>query len=371
MFGGVPRLFRAPGRVNLIGEHTDYNDGFVLPTAIDRECAVAATRREDTKIRVHALDVNESAEFDLQGAAVQQRGNWQDFVEGVARCLHDKSPLKTGADIVFTSSVPIGAGLSSSAAIEIAVGFALLKLNEDSINLIELALAAQRAEHEFVGAKIGIMDQFTSAMGKANHALLIDCRALTAAPIRLNFNNAAIVVVDSGVKHELATSEYNRRREECETAVEILAKEMPDIRALRDVSVAEFEKHQNLLPEIIKRRCRHVVTENARTAQAAELLKTGDAAAFGQLMFQSHESLRDDYAVSSIELDFLVETAKQIEGIFGARMTGGGFGGCTVNLIENNSIEEFEVVVRREYQKQFQIEPKIYPVKPSDGASEL
>jgi galactokinase len=371
IYSRKPRFFRAPGRVNLIGEHTDYNEGFVLPMAIDREAIVAAAERRDTLIKIHALDVGENAEFDLKSEAVKRRGSWLDFVEGVTRMLNEKFPLKNGADILFSSTVPIGAGLSSSAAIEIAVGFALLKLNEIGVNKVALAKAAQKAEHEFVGAKIGIMDQLTSALGKAGHALLIDCRLLDPKAIPLNFKETQIVVVDSGVKHDLATSEYNTRRAECEEAVQILQKKMPGVRALRDVSETEFARYENQLPDVIKRRCRHVIFENKRTQRAAEMLKLGKSDAFGRLMYESHESLRDDYEVSSPELDFLVETAGSIEGVFGARMTGGGFGGCTVNLVENKSLGSFESKVTADYERRFSITPKIYPVKPSDGASEI
>ena len=371
-FGGEPRFFRAPGRVNLIGEHTDYNEGFVLPMTIDREAVVVAKARRDSIFRIYALDVHEKREFDLKDEAKKRRGNWLDYVEGTIRQLKAKFPkLENGADVCFTSTVPIGGGLSSSAALEIATGFAVLNLNEIGVNRVVLARAAQQAEHDFVGAKVGIMDQFTSALGKAGHALLIDCRMLDAKAIPLNFKDAQIVVCDSGVKHDLATGEYNVRRSECEQALQILRTKMPGVRALRDVSMVDFEKYQNQLPEVIRKRCRHVITEIKRTLAAAELLKFGRSEAFGKLMYESHFSLRDDYEVSSPELDFLVETAQSITGVFGARMTGGGFGGCTVNLVANSAIREFENEVRQSYEANFGFAPKIYVVKPSDGANEL
>lgn len=367
-----PRIFRAPGRVNLIGEHVDYNDGFVLPMAIDREAVVAAAPRRDSLFKIYALDVDETKEFDLNDEPQRMRGIWLDFIEGTIRLLKEKFPkLTTGADICFTSSVPIGAGLSSSAALEIAFGFTVLTLNEIGVNRIVLARAAQQAEHEFVGAKIGIMDQLTSALGKAGHALLIDCRLLDIKPIPLNFRDAQIVVCDSGVKHDLATGEYNTRRAECEEGLRILRSKMPGVRALRDVSAVDFEKYQALLPETIRKRCRHVINEIKRTVQATEMLKFGRSADFGKLMYESHVSLRDDYAVSSPELDFLVETARGINGVFGARMTGGGFGGCTVNLIGKSAVGEFQVIVRREYENKFGFAPKIYVVEASAGASEI
>jgi galactokinase len=367
-----PRIFRAPGRVNLIGEHVDYNDGFVLPMAIDREAVVAAAPRRDSLFKIHAIDVNQTKEFDLNAEPQRMRGIWLDFIEGTIRLLKEKFPkLTTGADICFTSSVPIGGGLSSSAALEIAFGFTVLTLNEIGVNRIVLARAAQQAEHEFVGAKIGIMDQLTSALGKAGHALLIDCRLLDVKPIPLNFKDAQIVVCDSGVKHDLATGEYNVRRAECEEGLQILRTKMPGIRALRDVSTVDFEKYQTLLPETIRKRCRHVINEIKRTVQATEMLKFGRADAFGKLMYESHVSLRDDYAVSSPELDFLVETARGINGVYGARMTGGGFGGSTVNLIAKNAVGEFQETVKREYENKFGFAPKIYVVEASNGASEI
>ncbi|HYP50580.1 MAG TPA: galactokinase [Pyrinomonadaceae bacterium] len=367
-----PRVFRAPGRVNLIGEHVDYNDGFVLPMAIDREAVVAAAPRRDSLFRIYALDVNDAKEFDLNDEPQRLRGTWLDYIEGTIRLLKAKFPkLTTGADICFSSSVPIGAGLSSSAALEISAGFAVLTLNEIGVNRIVLARAAQQAEHEFVGAKIGIMDQLTSALGRAGHALLIDCRLLDTKPIPLNFKDVQIVVCDSGVKHDLATSEYNTRREECEQGLQILRTKMPGVRALRDVSSVDFEKYRALLPETIRSRCRHVISEIKRTVQAAEMLKFGRADSFGKLMYESHVSLRDDYAVSSPELDFLVETARSLNGVFGARMTGGGFGGCTVNLVGKSAVNEFQETIRRGYETRFGFAPKIYVVEASDGASEI
>ena len=367
-----PRVFRAPGRVNLIGEHVDYNDGFVLPMAIDREAVVAAAARRDSLFRIYALDVNDAKEFDLNDEPQRMRGTWLDYIEGTIRLLKAKFPkLTTGADICFSSSVPIGAGLSSSAALEIAAGFTVLTLNEIGVNRIVLARAAQQAEHEFVGAKIGIMDQLTSALGRAGHALLIDCRLLDSKPIPLNFKDVQIVVCDSGVKHDLATGEYNTRREECEQGLQILRTKMPGVRALRDVSSVDFEKYRALLPETIRSRCRHVISEIKRTVQAAEMLKFGRADSFGKLMYESHASLRDDYAVSSPELDFLVETARSLNGVFGARMTGGGFGGCTVNLVGKSAVNEFQETVKRGYETKFGFAPKIYVVEASDGASEI
>jgi galactokinase len=371
IYGKNPRVFRAPGRVNLIGEHTDYNEGFVLPFAIDCETLVAGVARDDLKINVHALDVGEKFSFDLREKAVKRRGNWIDYIEGAVRCVGKRFTIRNGADLIFSSDVPVGAGLSSSAALEISVGFALLSLNEIEINRTELAFAAQRAEHEFVGVRSGIMDQFASAFGKKNHALLLDCRSLEIEQIPLEIGDSLIAVCDSKVKHELAAGEYNLRRRECETGVEILREKLPEIESLRDVSESDFEKFKNLLPDKIKRRCRHVISENKRTLCAAKNLRKGDLKEVGRLMFASHESLRGDYEVSCAELDWLVEIAGKTEGVFGARMTGGGFGGCTVNLLKRDAFESFQNQINRKYSENFGFAPDIYLFRASDGTSEI
>jgi galactokinase len=371
IFKREPRLFRATGRVNLIGEHTDYNEGFVLPFAIDREVLAAGAARADSKINVHALDIGDFFSFDLRDEAVKRRGSWIDYVEGVARCLKKRFALTRGADLIFSSTVPIGAGLSSSAALEVSIGFALLALNEIEIHRKELAFAAQEAEHEFVGIRSGIMDQFASVLCEENHALLLDCRSLETKQIPLELGNAVIAVCDTKVKHKLSSSEYNVRRRECETGVEILREKLPEIKSLRDVGVEDFEKFQNLLPENVKNRCRHVITENARTLSAAKNLEKRDLEKVGKQMFLSHESLRDDYEVSCAELDKLVEIARKIEGVFGARMTGGGFGGCTVNLLKRASFADFQKQIEQKYTETFGFEPEIYLFRASSGASEI
>ncbi len=367
-----PRLFRAPGRVNLIGEHTDYNEGFVLPMAIERETVVAGAARDDSLVRVHAFDVKESAEFDLSAPAGERvRGHWLDYVEGVARVLQERGASLRGADLAIHSDVPAGAGLSSSAALEVSVGLALLSLSDLKFDLTALALAAQRAEQTYAGIKCGIMDQFTSALGRERHALLIDCRSLETEYLPLETDETAVVICDTRVKHELAASEYNTRRAECERGVELLRKSLPDIRALRDVSVSDFLPIEELLPEPIRRRCRHVVTENERTLAAAKALRAGEMRLMGRLMYLSHRSLRDDFEVSCAELDLLVEIASSFAGTVGARMTGGGFGGCTVNLVRRESLAEFQKIIVREYAKAVSYEPAIYLSEPGDGAQEI
>ena len=370
-FAGEPRLFRAPGRVNLIGEHTDYNDGFVLPFAIDRATVAAGVVRNDSLINVSALDVDEAATIDLGEPGVKRRGTWLDYVEGSARCARERIGFDRGANIVFSSTVPIGSGLSSSAALEVSIGYALLSLNGEKIDRKELAFASQQAEHEFVGIRSGIMDQFTSAFGKRGNALLLDCRSLEIKYIPLELGEAVVAVCDTKVKHKLASSEYNTRREECETGVGMLKQHLPGIKALRDVSVEDFEKLGDTLPEPVRSRCRHVVTENERTLAAADSLQNSDLETAGQLMFLSHRSLRDDYDVSCPELDRLVDSAAKIEGVYGARMTGGGFGGCTVNLLARDSFDEFSEKLSRDYAEAFGFEPEIFLFQAADGASEI
>ncbi|HEX2238931.1 MAG TPA: galactokinase [Gammaproteobacteria bacterium] len=370
-YGTEPRLFRAPGRVNLIGEHTDYNGGFVLPMAVDRETVVAASARDDRQVRAFSLELDSAVDFDLDHPGQRQRGLWLDYVEGVAQALEARGVRLRGADLLLDSNVPIGAGLSSSAALELAVGLALTSIAQAQVEEIALALAGQQAEHEYVGIKCGIMDQFTAALARVGHALLIDCRTLETKYIPLNSSRAYVAICDTHVKHALASSEYNTRRAQCECGVELLRGVLPDIRALRDVSVVDFQTFGHLLAESIKRRCRHVITENARVLAAADALSTGDLETMGELMFLSHDSMRDDFEASCTELDLLVDIARSIKGVIGARMTGGGFGGCTVNLVSCDALEEFQAVVSRRYKKVTNIDMAIYISEASDGAKEI
>ena len=370
-FGGESRLFHAPGRVNLIGEHTDYNEGFVLPMAIDRGTLVAARARDDARLRVHSVNQDETVEVDLAAPGTPRRGAWIDYVEGVARVLMERGLPVGGADLVLESDVPVGAGLSSSAALEISTGLALTALSGTALDPVALALAGQAAEHQWVGTQCGIMDQLVATSGRRGHALLIDCRSLAAHPVPLDLHGVAVVVVDSGVKHQLAGSEYNTRRRECARGVELLRAVLPGIRSLRDVDAEHLARAEGVLPEPIRRRCRHVVHENGRTLAAAEAFAASDFDAAGRLMAGSHRSLRDDYEVSSPELDTLVDLAGALPGVVGARMTGGGFGGSTVNLVRRESLDAFGPAIDDGYRRAHGTAASLYVVEASAGAREI
>jgi galactokinase len=359
LFGAWPRIFRAPGRVNLIGEHTDYNDGFVMPVAIHLSTWVAAGPRLDRKLVAHSESFSETL---VLGDSV---GNsWGRYVLGVARVLEGMGCPLPGANLLIHTDLPIGAGLSSSAALEVAVGYALLSVSGMSLELTDLARACQRAEHEFAGVRCGMMDQMIACHGCAQHALLLDTRSLEYELLPLP-DDVSVVVSNTMVRHDLATTKYNTRRAECETAARALG------RSLRDVTSSDLEKSRMGLPESIYRRARHVVTENARVQYAAVALKNKNIDEFGRLMYESHRSLRDDYEVSCRELDSLVEIASSLDGVVGARMTGGGFGGCTVNLVRRDRVEEFTAVLNKRYEKATGLQPEVYVCAAAPGVEEI
>ncbi|MCC6589943.1 MAG: galactokinase [Bryobacterales bacterium] len=362
---GEPRLFRAPGRVNLIGEHTDYNEGFVMPAAIEFSTIAAVSARTDSKVHVYSKTLDQAFEFDLDDPAPKPVDGWSDYVAGTAYSLRDGGAKLRGANLLIDSDVPLGSGLSSSAAIEVSAAYALLAIAGVAMEPIQIALACQRAENQFVGVRSGIMDQFASCFGALGHALMLDCRSLGHQELPLP-PNVSLVICNTMVKHELAGGEYNQRRADCEEGAKTLG-----IRALRDITVEEFADRGKVLPERIFRRCRHVVTENARVEEAAQALRSHDCAVFGELMNESHASLDQDYEVTCPELNVMVELARQVSGVYGARMTGGGFGGCTINLVQTDAVERFHQMVAKGYQERTGLTPEIYVTAASQGATEV
>ena len=368
LFGSPSLGYRAPGRVNLIGEHTDYNAGFVLPAAIGFWCWVAASPREDGKLIVHSENFNETIEGFLGGNHLHRLRKWSDYPLGVASILQEAGYRLRGANLYVRSEIPLGAGLSSSAALEVGVACALLDLSGYELERTKVAMLCQRAENEFVGARVGIMDQFISCLGKKDHALRLDCRSLEFEQVPIP-SNVRLVICNTMVKHEHAGGEYNRRREECDEGVRLLSKWYPKIRALRDVSRENLEAHAADLPPTIYKRCSHIVNENQRVLDGTRALASGDLKRFGELMRESHNSLRDLYAVSCEELDLMVEAAEGLPGFYGGRMTGGGFGGCTVNLVNAGQTETFADSVSERYHQKTHISPDIYICSAANGAS--
>lgn len=368
-FQSRPQIYRAPGRVNLMGDHTDYNDGFVLPAAIDFHCWAAISARNEGGYVIFSENVQETVAVKLGEIARKGNPSWAQYPVGVIQELRDSGYELGGANLYVASDVPMGAGLSSSAAIEVSSAYALLELSGEQINPLAVAKLCQKAENDFVGTQCGIMDQFASCHGVAGHALLLDCRSLEYHPIPIP-DRIRLVICNTMVKRELASSrsEYNTRRAECEEGVQQLKEALPHIRALRDVTLADLEKYRDRLTNTVYKRCRHVVTENERVGALASALQTNDFDKIKRLMHQSHASLRDDYEVSCRELDLLVSLALQQDGVFGARMTGAGFGGCTVNLVDTEYVERFENGIANAYFARAGRRPEIYVCTASEGA---
>jgi galactokinase len=380
LFGEYPRIYQAPGRVNLIGEHTDYNDGFVMPAAIGFHTRASVAPRHDRKLVIHSENYSEQVEFDLDYLPAARAGHWSDYVIGVVKMLVRSGEKLGGVNLLVEGNVPQGAGLSSSASIEVAVGYAVLdladqatdrtKLDRPGLDRTKLALLCQQAENEFVGARCGIMDQFVASHGERGKALLLDCRSLQYRQLPLP-DDAALAICNTMVKHSIAKGEYNQRRAECEAGVRGLSKYLPNAQALRDVTQEDLKAHGHELPDVVWRRCRHVIGENARVLQAAAALELGDLQAFGSLMLESHRSLRDDFEVSCPELDLMVELAEQAEGVYGTRMTGGGFGGCTIALVQAGCVEAFKRTVQGGYERSIGCKPEIYVCSTADGVGQI
>jgi len=363
VFGYPPaRLYRAPGRVNLIGEHTDYNNGFVLPMAIDRAVWLAAAPRPDRQVCVRAVTLERDDLFGLDDLQPSQQVHWANYVRGVLAMLELAGHRLAGLDLAYAGDVPIGAGLSSSAAVEMAVAAAARDLFALDLSPLDLARLSQRAEQEFAGTQCGLMDQLISAVGQEGQAMLIDCRAFTWEPVPLP-RGVAVIVCDTSKRRGLVDSAYNERRAQCEEGARRLG-----VPALRDLDVASFEVRSRELPPVLRRRCRHVVHENDRTLHAAEALRQGDLHAFGRLMNESHTSLRDLYEVSCEELDLMAALAQSQPGCWGARMTGAGFGGCVVALVDMPAVETFTQNVAAVYERQTLRTPALYVCQASAGA---
>jgi galactokinase len=360
-------VFRAPGRVNLIGEHTDYNDGFVLPIAIGFYTWVAVAPRKDRTLLAYSSHFDEETSLSLDSLSGVPRKNWSDFVRGVAATLQTAKYDLAGTNMVIYGEIPLGAGLSSSASLELAVALALAAVAQIEVERLELVKLCQKAEYDYVGTRCGIMDQFVSAFAQAEHALLLDCRSLEYQSIAIP-RDVCLVACNSMLKRELAEGEYNRRRDQCEAGVKALRGYLPNVHALRDVGIADLEAHKRALPETIYRRCRHVVSENKRVLQAANALRSHDPLQLGSLMYSSHASLRDDYEVSCEQLDLLVDLAASRQGVYGARMMGGGFGGCTINLLRSDCLAAFKADMTRMYGEKTGTTPEIYLCQPSQGA---
>lgn len=366
-FGRAAKVSRAPGRVNLIGEHTDYNDGFVMPAALDFSTLVAAAPRADRTIRVYSLTMDETRDFDLDRPSPSGRHDWSDYLFGVATMLEKGGARLVGADLAVSSDVPLGAGLSSSAALEVSVAHALLSSAGLPFDPVAAAKVSQRAENEFVGMRCGIMDQYIAACGVAGNALLIDCRSLGSRLVPIA-PNLRLVIANSNVRHQHAGGEYNDRRKACEDGVRLLKAHLGPITALRDVAPEDLERNRRALPDLVYRRCRHIVTENARVIEAERALKAGDFKACGAAMNASQTSMRDDFEITCPEIDFLAEFAQGLDGVYGSRMTGGGFGGCTVSLVEKDAIEPMRKALVDAYRVAFGLDAEVFVCQPSDGA---
>jgi galactokinase len=367
-FEGKPLLVRSPGRVNIIGEHTDYNNGFVLPAAIDKAVIVAVVPRDDDRIRLYSGEFDER--FDTLISEMQPTDRiWPNYILGVADQLRKRGYALRGFDLAIDGDVPIGSGLSSSAAVECATAFALNELFSLNIGKKDLAFIAQKAEHEFAKVLCGIMDQFASVFGKKDHVIRLDCQSLEYEYVPLRMEGFRIVLLNTNVKHSLGSSEYNTRRQQCESGVALVKAHHPEVNSLRDVSLAQLDRYVAPVDPLVYRRCKYVVEENERLLSGCEDLKAGNVEALGKKMFMSHEGLSREYEVSCAELDLLVDAVRNHPGVLGARMMGGGFGGCTINLVKEDAIEELIREVAASYSKMMGKELTPYIARIEDGTS--
>ncbi|HEV7350788.1 galactokinase [Telluribacter sp.] len=370
LFGETPRLFRSPGRINLIGEHTDYNQGFVLPASLDKAVFFAITPRTDNRVILHAVDLDETYEFTLDDFSKPEQ-TWTYYQLGVLDQLQKHGYQLGGFQTAFGGDIPLGAGMSSSAALECCLFFALNELFGLGLDRLTIVKLGQKVENQYVGVQSGIMDQFASVFGKEESVIRLDCRSLEYEYFPFPMHEYLLVLCDTSVKHSLASSEYNTRRQECEKGVSILQKYHPDVQSLRDATPAMVEEHREELGPVVYRRCKYVTEEIERVQVACELLLRGDLAGFGKKMYETHEGLQHEYEVSCEELDFLVDQTRDNPDVLGARMMGGGFGGCTLNLIKNTAVDTFEKQMKAAYQQAFNIELPCYRVRIMDGTAEV
>lgn len=362
------RRFRAPARVNIIGEHTDYNDGLVLPTTTALFTTVSAVPRPDRIIRINSREVKGIQSFDLDDIEPTDNPGWIDYAKGVAAELEAEGIRLRGADLGIESEIPLGGGLSSSASFELAVATALLRLADKSLPGPSLAAICQRAETRYAGVNCGIMDQFTIACCKRGNAMLLDCRSLDVEQVAIP-PSAGMLIIDSGVKHRLPESAYNRRAEECAEAIRIISQDAPQIVALRDLGMEMLESQKDRLGDLLHRRCRHVVRENRRVRDAFAALRSGDLTNLGKLISDSHASLRDDFEVSCDEVDQLVEIADECTGVCGSRIIGAGFGGCVLSLVESDKVDEAARQIRQKYKKVIRDDPRMHIVQAAEPAA--
>lgn len=367
VFSEEPLLVEAPGRINIIGEHTDYNDGFVLPAAIDKSVKFALQKRNDSNCHLIALDISEEFKFSINESLVPVENQWVNYFLGVIEEFKKISRYIGGFNLMFTSDIPIGAGLSSSAAIECGFGFGLNQLFDLKVSKMKLAFIGQQAEHNFAGVKCGIMDQFASLFGKQGHVIQLDCRDLDYEYYRADFDDFQLILFDTQVKHNLADSEYNIRRSQCETGVDIVRRKYNDITSLRDVSLRQLEELKIVMEPTVFDRCKYVIEENKRVEEVCKLLKNNELEKVGHLMFETHDGLSNLYEVSCKELDFLVDAVKGHDSVIGARMMGGGFGGCTINLIKKSESQKVVQSIEDQYSTMMGAELKVYQVSIGDG----
>lgn len=368
LYAKKPLIVVSPARVNLIGEHTDYNQGFVLPGAVDKKMIVAIAPNGTDTVQLFANEYSESFSFSLSNITPQKKEGWTSYMIGVIYFLQQRGCNVQGVDVLIDGNVPVGAGMSSSAALCSAFGFALNELFEFGLNRMDLVYIGQKTEHEFVGVMVGVMDQFASLHGKAGHVIRLDCRSMEYEYIPFNFPDHKIVMVNSMVKHSLAGTEYNVRRQQCEEGVSVMKRFLPgEIKSLRDINLTDLQAHKADMDEEVYNRCLYVVTENERLLKGCELLQAGDLDGFGKLMYETHQGLSKLYSVSCEELDLLAEEAHSFQGVKGTRMMGGGFGGCTINLVENDAVEDFISFIKEKYFQRFNQETEVYITQTDDG----